>query len=254
MSSESTKIPTGFTKKNVGKWISEFIGTFFLLATIRLNSPVYILLIIVYALAWISGAHFNPSVSITLLITGNAGFGFDDTINVIMYFISQFLGGFAGAMAGCGLLATKEGCYGYPGSNHGDIGHSTIQLFFGEFLYTFLLCFVVANCVAQAGNQFYGMAIGFTVFTAANSEGPISGGSLNPAMYVGAVLSASIQGGDMTDAKNTFYVYFLAQILAAIVAGVLFKSFYGVDTSNEDKGFSKIENEQTEIQTDLQAN
>ena len=72
-----SSIPKGCNFDNIGKWIAEFLGTFYLLSTIRVSNvhdlgrgPQFILVVIVYTFGWISGAQFNPSVSITLLISG----------------------------------------------------------------------------------------------------------------------------------------------------------------------------------------
>jgi aquaporin Z len=58
-----------------------------------------------------------------------------------------------------------------------------------EFIFTFALAYVVLNKATskdQPMNSFYGLAIGFTVFTGATAVGRISGGAFNPAVALGA--------------------------------------------------------------------
>ena len=95
-----------------------------------------------------------------------------------------------------------------------------------EFLFTFALVYVVLNSAtakANAGNSYYGLAIGFTVMTGAFAVGSISGAAFNPAVAVGI----SIMG---LSAWSNIWIYLLANFSAGVVAASLFKFLNPTDT------------------------
>merc|ERR1719235_131432 len=95
-----------------------------------------------------------------------------------------------------------------------------MQALSGEFLFTFVLCFVVL-CVATTTkplSQFFGLAIGSCVTAGGWAIGNISGGSLNPAVSFGISLS-SLLGGH--HAINFLY-YTVVQLIGAAVAAAVF--------------------------------
>merc|ERR1719333_39577 len=100
-------------------------------------------------------------------------------------------------------------------------GFGIMQAGAAEFLYTFMLCFVVLNVAASkkhaGANQFYGLAIGFVVIAGGYGAGHISGGCFNPAVAFGIdVASAGIGFG-------WCFVYSLFEFVGAALAAVLFK-------------------------------
>jgi aquaporin Z len=93
-----------------------------------------------------------------------------------------------------------------------------VAAFVVELLFTFALCYVVLNVATSKShpdNSFYGLAIGFTVVAGAFAVGAISGGAFNPAVSFGAAVMGMF-------AWPTLWVYLVAQVLAAIAAGVTF--------------------------------
>lgn len=170
------------------RYIVEFIGTFFLVLTVGLcvllpgNGVIsaiaigFILMVMVYAGGYISGGHYNPAVSLSATIRG--------ALNVkhcIFYMLFQFIG----ALAGSGLLMLLGGkLEGIPACPF-----SVMQLIVGEFLFTFALCYVVlttATASRNAGNSFYGLAIGSTVTVGAFvAGGVLCYGAFNPAVALG---------------------------------------------------------------------
>src|SRR5262249_54247117 len=88
-----------------------------------------------------------------------------------------------------------------------------------EFLFTFALCYVVLNVAtakANAGNSFYGLAIGFTVLTGAFAVGGISGGAFNPAVAVGITLMGLASWANI-------WIYLVANFAGGLVAALVFK-------------------------------
>eukprot|EP00177_Eucheuma_denticulatum_P005186 GFKZ01009448.1.p1 GENE.GFKZ01009448.1~~GFKZ01009448.1.p1 ORF type:complete len:269 (-),score=31.25 GFKZ01009448.1:1337-2086(-) len=169
-----------------GKAMMELTGTAILLLTIQLcvgaGSPLapftigVVLIAIVYAGGPISGAHYNPAVSLSIFLRGKMSLH-----EMLMYWVFQIAGGVLGALLGAviggKLTAITRGADVY-----------LLQAFLAEFVFTGVLCFVVlavATTSKAEDNQYYAVAIGLTVTAGAVSVGHISGGAFNPAVALG---------------------------------------------------------------------
>jgi aquaporin Z len=92
-------------------------------------------------------------------------------------------------------------------------------------LFTFALCWVVLNVATsrqQSGNGFFGLAIGFTVTAGAFAVGGISGGSFNPAVTLGGATGGMF-------AWSTLWIYFLVELGAGALAGLVFRALNPAD-------------------------
>src|SRR6185369_1414241 len=92
-----------------------------------------------------------------------------------------------------------------------------------EAIFTFALASVVMNVAMSkksAGNNYFGMAIGFTVAASAFAAGPISGGVFNPAVAFGPMLMDTITGGN---SMMNLWFYLLGPFAGAALAAVVFK-------------------------------
>lgn len=209
----------------MNKYITEFIGTFFLVLTIGCTvlagqagviPPLAIgaaLMVMIFAGGHISGAHYNPAVTLAVFLRGKC-----DAKDVLPYWISQILGASAAAAAAT-FLTGKTG--------EGAAIANVPQAFLAEFLFTFALAYVVLN-VATAkdthGNSFYGLAIGFTVMTGAFAVGHISGGAFNPAVAVGvAIMKLTAPAG--------IWLHIVADLLGGAAAALAFKALSKADAS-----------------------
>merc|ERR1719498_741508 len=131
-------------------------------------------MVMIYACGGISGANFNPAVSLALAINKTL-----DGNTAGIYICTQLL---AGILAGLSYGVTLWEVFNLAPTP----GFQWYQAGLAEFIYTFMLCFVVLNvAVAQAPNQFYGLAIGFVVVAGGYGAGHISGGCFNPAVAFG---------------------------------------------------------------------
>jgi len=201
----------------------EFIGTFVLLATIGLNvtqpkntmAPLAIgsvLMVMIFMGGHISGAHFNPAVTVGVRCTGREHIS---TTKCILYVFLQLLGGFFGALVARGL--SNESFAPYPGDGYHDA-----QAFFAEFLFTFVLVSVMLNTAttkSQMNNSFFGLAIGFTVVAGAFSVGGISGAAFNPAVATaGTVVRALFDKSDF----SKLWIYWVSEFFASMFASIVF--------------------------------
>ena len=202
-------------------YLTEFIGTFFLVLTIGLTvipslafAPLAIgaaLMVMVYMGGHVSGAHYNPAISFAVFLRGkmkSAG-------ELAGYIVSQILGATIAAL----MVRTLLGQTFAPAP--GD-GVSVTSALLVEFLFTFALALVVLNSAASArtqGNSFYGLAIGFTIVVGAFAGGGISGGAYNPAVGIGPTLvHAAFGGGSLSD----LWIYLVGPLLGAAAGSAVF--------------------------------
>jgi aquaporin Z len=169
------------------KYITEFIGTFFLVLTIGMVviggkgdfAPLAIgssLMVMIFAGGHISGGHYNPAVTLAVLLRGKIS-----AIDAILYMIVQISGAVIASVVVSYLLNDKVPVMAVEMTN-------TSKGLLAEFLGTFALAYVVLNVATSKetnGNSFYGLAIGFTVLTMALAFGGVSGGAFNPAVAIG---------------------------------------------------------------------
>ena len=197
-------------------YIIEFIGTFFLVLTIGLTGdPIAIgtmLMVMVYMGGHISGAHYNPAVSIAMIIRGLLSV--KETIN---YILSQLAGAILAA-----LLVNWLG--GAVMEIAPSDSASILQILAVEAIFTFALVLVILNVATNPkteGNSYYGLAIGFTIMAAAFAGGGISGGVYNPAVGTGPILVDAIMGDG--DALGNLWYYLVGPITGAVLATYVYK-------------------------------
>jgi aquaporin Z len=205
----------------MNRYLTEFTGTFFLVFTIGCTvvggtplAPLAIgasLMVMVYMGGHISGAHYNPAVSLGLVLRGSFA-----AKEVGPYVAAQLLGAFAASLA----VYAVTGQTFVPAPSQTA---STVAALLVEILYTTALALVIMNVAtspATAGNSFYGLAIGFTVCAGAFAGGPISGGAFNPAVGLGpAIVHALINHGSIAHV----WLYIVGPCIGAAIAAAIFK-------------------------------
>uniref|UniRef100_A0A7S0FWW7 TerD domain-containing protein n=1 Tax=Pyrodinium bahamense TaxID=73915 RepID=A0A7S0FWW7_9DINO len=190
------------------KYAAEFIGTFFLVFTIGCNmhsgsiggalSVGCVIMAMVYSLGTISGAHFNPAITLAVVTSGRSKMTGGQ---VACYILSQVLGSFLGTFTY--WMVVDRTLRHWPLDYY-----SSSEAFTVEVIYTWALCYVFLNVTMQGRGgmppEFLhtsnGLAIGFTVTAAFVAIGPISGCSLNPAVSFGSLCVARLvhQGSAIT--------------------------------------------------------
>eukprot|EP00747_Dinoflagellata_sp_TGD_P161766 gnl/TRDRNA2_/TRDRNA2_178636_c0_seq1.p1 gnl/TRDRNA2_/TRDRNA2_178636_c0~~gnl/TRDRNA2_/TRDRNA2_178636_c0_seq1.p1 ORF type:complete len:478 (+),score=72.72 gnl/TRDRNA2_/TRDRNA2_178636_c0_seq1:79-1512(+) len=192
--------------------LAEFIGTFFLVFTVGCNvltgSPVwgvisiaFVLMVMIYALAGVSGANFNPAVTCSLILTSKM-----EPLRGLAYTVTQLI---------AGLIAGEFAKWLFSNTvNKLALAEPSGRVGLAELLYTFMLCFVVLNVAAtkkNQPNQHYGIAIGLVIVAGGYGAGAISGGCFNPAVALGVKVDFL---------RWLFYTAF--ELLGALVAVLLF--------------------------------
>lgn len=157
---------------------------------------------LIYALGHVSGAHFNPAVTLAFWSSG-----FFPRYQVLPYLVAQC----GGAVLASLLLRLSLGLTANMGATL-PLNHNWIQSFVLETVLTFILMFVIfgSGLDRRAPIGFAGLAIGLTVGLEAACMGPITGASMNPARSLAPALVAALW--------QYHWIYWVAPILGAQLA------------------------------------
>ncbi|CAE8600492.1 unnamed protein product, partial [Polarella glacialis] len=225
--------------------VSEFFGTFMLTLTFGLNvvmksvatpfSAGAALICMVYSLGDVSGAHFNPAVTLAVVLSGR---GQCSVGRGLAYCAVQLLAGIV-----AGMLFAEVQFYG-PWKNedfslHPKNGFSWLAVFVAELAFTFLLAFVVLavattrspHCASKQ-NFHFGLAIGVCVVAGGFAVGAISGASSNPAVAWSLATAEALKPGHHSDPSGIFQDC-LAFCLFELVGAVLAAAVFGLTHASE---------------------
>jgi aquaporin Z len=164
-------------------------------------------MVMVYAGGHVSGAHYNPAVTLAVFMRGKT-----PARDVLPYIAAQVT---AAAAAGALVIVLKTG-----ESVTAFAPHAIGGAFAAELLFTFALAYVVLNVATVkgvAGNSYYGLAIGFTVLAGAFAVGDVSGGAFNPAVAIGAMTMGLLPWANLP-------IYLIADFAGAALAALAFRA------------------------------
>jgi aquaporin Z len=220
------------------KLIAEFIGTLWLVlggcgsAVIAAGFPELgigfvgvalafglTVLTMVYAIGHISGCHLNPAVSIGLWIGGRF-----DSKELIPYIIAQVLGAIAGAGILYIIVSGKAGFElgGFAANGYGDHspdGYNMMSALVTEIVMTFMFLMIILGATHEkAPKGMAGIAIGLGLTLIHLISIPVTNTSVNPARSTSQALFV----GDW--ALGQLWLFWVAPIVGAIIAGLLFKA------------------------------
>jgi len=204
----------------IQKVIAEVIGTYFLIfagcGSVVVNK-IYgsvsfpgicvvwglIVMVIIYSVGHISGAHFNPAVTITFAI-----FRRFPIKQVPLYILAQMIGSVLASATLCAIFPVdKKSFFGTT-----PVG-SNFQSLIIEIIISFLLMFVICGIATdnRAIGELAGLAVGMTITLNVFVAGPVSGASMNPARSIGpAILTHMYEG---------LWVYVLGPLVGTIFGG-----------------------------------
>ena len=199
------------------RYLIEAVGTFFLVLSVALTrDPLAIgitLAVLVYIGASVSGAHYNPAVSFALYLQKKMNWK-----ETIRYFSAQLIG------AGFAAIVSQI-LFNTPIIVQPNATVTWTTAFVAEVLFTALLVFVifaVAVYKKTQPNQYYGAAIGLTVFAGASAVGHISGGAFNPAVGIVPLILNTLMGAAAFD-PSVFFLYILGPIVGAALGWAMYK-------------------------------
>lgn len=219
---------------------AEFLGTFTLVfvgAAAVVVAPIFglvvpalahglILVGLIYAYNDISGAHFNPAVTVALLVGRQI-----DAVKAVLYIVIQFVAGIVATYALVLGLGGAEnpallGFLGEAGFNYGQTtGFLTADYVWSAALLEAILVFFLISTIYRGAvfgriRDFAGIAIGFTLAGSIFAGGALTGASLNPARTLGPALAA----GDLSYILPYFVGLFAGGIIAGLVHGYVLAS------------------------------
>jgi MIP family channel proteins len=230
-----------YVDRGPAAYIAEFIGTFTLVFFISMvvslyvtaptaNSPVqpfidwsviglvhaFVLFMLIQTLAVISGAHFNPAVTIALAAIRQIR-----PPEALVYIVLQCAGAILGALLTKALIS-DEGA----GVNYGAVGvsdrldHSIFLGALAEGIGTFFLVWaIIGVAVSPAGlKDWAGLAIGTTLAFLVMIFGPLTGAGLNPARALGPALV----GHSFDGVGHFVWAFTVAPIIGGVVAALLY--------------------------------
>ncbi len=177
-------------------------------------------LTMVYAVGHISGGHFNPAVSFGLWSAGKF-----ETKDLLPYIVAQVIGGTVGALV-LYLIATGQTGFevgGFASNGFGELSpgkYNLTAVLITEVVFTFMFLFIILGATSKnAPAGFAGIAIGLGLTLIHLVSIPVSNTSVNPARSTAAALFAD------TAAMSQLWVFWVAPIVGAILAGLVWKFF-----------------------------
>ncbi len=161
-----------------------------------------------------SGAHFNPSVTLTFFRLGKVR-GWD----ALFYVVAQFIGGLIGIL----LVATVLwAMLAHPAVNFVATvpgSHGALAAWVAEVVITFILMFVILRAASGRLARYTGVFAGMLVATYIVLESPISGMSMNPARSFASAVPAHL--------LSTLWIYFTAPLLGMLLAAEVYVRLMG---------------------------
>ena len=219
------------------KYIAEFVGTFWLVlggcgsAVLAAAFPELgigfvgvsfafglTVMTMAYSIGHISGCHLNPAVSIGLFIGGRF-----NKKDLIPYIVSQILGGIAGAGVLYLIASGKAGFEigGFAANGYGEYspgGYNMTSALITEVVMTMMFLIIILGAThSKAPKGFAGIAIGLGLTLIHLISIPVTNTSVNPARSTSQALIV----GDW--ALGQLWLFWVAPIVGAIIAGLLYK-------------------------------
>jgi MIP family channel proteins len=215
------------TAEAVGSFLFFFVGAGAIISSVGVGADSglvgialahgLVLGVLVSALGAVSGAHFNPAVTLGVWIAGRI-----ELTRGVLYIVAQLVGGL---VAGLALRAVFPESMWQPAR----LGTPTLNGDFGvaagiavEAILTMVLLFAVfGTAIDPRAPKIGGLAIGLAVGADILMGGPITGAAMNPARWFGPALA----GGYL----ENWYVWIIGPAIGAIVAAAIYRGILAED-------------------------
>jgi glycerol uptake facilitator protein len=177
----------------------------------------------IYMFGAISGAHFNPAV--TLALASLRRFPWRD---VVPYIVAQLIGGFVGALAIVSFFGRAGASVGHLGATVPALGVPYARAMLAEAVGTFILMLIIMALVVdeRAPAGWAGLMIGLVLGGVIMALGPATGASLNPARTFGPYLGDTAFGGPNN--WGYFPIYLVGPIIGAGLAALTYAKVAGL--------------------------
>ena len=204
-------------KKVITEAIGSFFWAFVVIGAIAQGSPLApfaiggVVVAAIYAGAHLSGAHYNPAVSIAAFVRGQLP-GAD---------LPAYIGA---QLAGTSLASLLATWVFRVGAMHPQAwsGRTLATVIVVELLFTFFLAFVALNVASSDNKAFYGLAVGGVVTVGTLLVTMQIGATFNPAVTLGATFA-------QLSAWANLWAYLVAQLAGGVLAGVVVKALNAAD-------------------------
>lgn len=222
---------------------SECLGVFILVFTVGLNvtlkspatalSAAAALMCMIYSLGDVSGGHFNPSVTLAVVLSQRNKCRPGDGM---LYCIMQMIGGVLAGLLYAWFHSVgpyRDSTFGLePGISRltGD-AYTLVVAAVAECFYTFLLAYIVLATATTTPpesqrtkqNNYFALCIGACVAVGGFAIGSVSGGELNPAVSTGIVLATSVHSGlGVIPPVTNWIIFVIAELVGGIFAAGVF--------------------------------
>ncbi|MGL4865692.1 MAG: aquaporin Z [Cetobacterium sp.] len=223
------------------KLFAEFLGTFWLVlggcgsAVLAAGYPELgigftgvalafglTVLTMAYSIGHISGCHLNPAVTVGLFVAGKF-----DKQEVLPYILAQVIGGLVGGLT---LFAIASGNAefvlnsGFAVNGVGTLspnGYSLISGVLCEIVLTMMFLFIILGSTSESAPKgFAPISIGLGLTLIHLISIPVTNTSVNPARSTAVALIAR------GEALNQLWVFWIAPIIGAIIAGIVYKTIF----------------------------
>lgn len=175
-----------------------------------------------YAVGRISGGHFNPAVSVGMVVGGRMPAG-----DFIGYVIAQVLGAIVAAAVLYWIASGQAGWVagGFASNGYGDLSPGkyslTAALLIEVVLTAFFIFIILATTTARAAAGLAPLAIGLTLTLIHLVSIPVTNTSVNPARSTGVALFAD------TAALSQLWAFWVAPIVGAAIGAIVWRALFG---------------------------
>lgn len=222
--------------RGLAAYIAELLGTFFLVFVVGTVVTLFVatapdaqtgsdfavvglvhalmLFGLIITFGVVSGGHFNPAITLAAAVQKRI-----DPVDAAVYVLAQLSGGVLGALLVKGLLLDEGRAGGYGNAEVSGLLGGNFQGFIVEGLGAFLLVLVVLAVAMnpRARQEWAPYAIGTTLGFVVMIFGPLTGGAVNPARWLGpALIGDGLEGGDLVP-------YVLGPVVGALLAVVVYR-------------------------------
>ena len=192
----------------------------------------FVVIALIYAFGHISGAHFNPSITVAVFLRC-----FITRRDALLFVAVQLVGALVGALLAFGI--SGEVPFIEPGEAYQAAYGRVVVV---ELIYSFAISLVVINVAtteSQRGNFFYGVSIGMCQCAAVAAAQKISGGAFHPAVGTALSLTNAVRSGGTL---RFIWIYWLGPMLGGLLGGL---SYYVLNAKEMDNA-SKARAQQVE--------